>query len=70
MIFRTEITFDEIVDLLDIKNIGAKTVGCTLSPGIYEIIDLNFMRKTLPPNEKKVFFTIDDIRLTSNLTTD
>ena len=36
---------------------------------MYEIIDFNFMLKSLLPKEVKVNITIDDIRLKSNLTT-
>ena len=50
MVFRTEKTYDEIIDILDIKYFGASTFGYFLKPGIYEIIDLNSMLKSLLRN--------------------
>ena len=64
-----QLTDDQILDIIDIKYIGSKTVGYTLLPGIYEISVLNLMLKSLLPNEVKTKITIDDIRLRSNLTT-
>ena len=69
IIYRIELTYDEMVDIFDIDYIGASTIGYTLLPGIYEISDLNLMLKSLLPNEVKTNITIDDIRLRSNLTT-
>ena len=45
MVFRMELTYDEIVDRLDIKYIAGSTKGYTLPPGIYEISDLNLVLK-------------------------
>ena len=36
---------------------------------MYEVIDINIMLKSLLPNKVKVIFTIDEVRLKSNLTT-
>ena len=69
LVYRMELTHDEIVDILDIKYIAGSTIGYTLPPGIYEISDLNLTLKSLLPNERKVNNIIDDIRLGSNLTT-
>ena len=48
------LTYDEIVDILDIKYIVGSANRYTLPPGIYEISDLNSMPKSLLPNEVKV----------------
>ena len=69
LVYRFQLTYDEIIDILDLKHIAASTKGYTLPPGVYEIIDNNFMLKCLLSKEVKVNFTIDDIRLNSNLTT-
>ena len=69
MVYRMELTYDEIVDIFDVKYIAGSTTGRTLTPGMYEIIDINLMLKFSLPNELKVIITIDDIRLRSNLTT-
>ena len=67
--YRLQLTYDEIIDVLDLKYIPTSTIGCTLPLGMYEIIDINFMLKSLLPKEVKVNITIDDVRLKSNLTT-
>ena len=69
MVFRTELIYSEIEKLLDLKLIATSSIGYTLPPGRYEISDINLMLKSLLPDDVKVNFTIDDIRLRSNLTT-
>ena len=66
---RVELTYDEIVDVLDVKFIAGSTKGYALAPGIYEVIDINMMLKPLLPKNVKVKITIDNIRPKSNLTT-
>ena len=62
-----QLTYDEIIDVLDLKYISTKRIGYSLNPGIYEVIDLNNTLKHILPNNVKVSITIDDIRLKSNL---
>ena len=62
-----QLTFNEIIDILDLEYIPAKRTGYTLNPGIYEVIDLNNTLKYFLPDNVKVTITIDDIRLKSNL---
>ena len=69
MVYRYQLTYNQIIDRLDLKNIPTTTLVHTLPPGIYEIIDINFMLKSLFPKELKVKITVDDVRLRSNLTT-
>ena len=69
MVCRLQLTYDEIIDILDVKYIAGSIIGYTLPPGIYEISDFNLMLKSLLPDEVKVKITIDVIRLKSNLTT-
>ena len=54
---------------MDLKHIPTTTIGYKLPPGMYEIIDINFLLKSLLPKEVKVDITVDDIRLKSSLTT-
>ena len=70
MVYRMELTYDEIVEILDVKNIARSTTGYTMPPGVYEIADINSMMKSLLPNKVKAKITIDDFRLKSNPTTD
>ena len=69
MVFRMELTYHEVAEILDTKYIDAKSTGYTFPPGSYEVFDINLMLKSSLPDEVKVNITIDDIRLRSNLTT-
>ena len=62
MVHRLQITYVEIVEYLDFKNIPASTKKYTLVPGFYEVTDINFMLKSLLPKEMEVNITIDDVR--------
>ena len=62
-----QLTYDEIIDILDLKCIPTKRTGYSLNPGIYEVVDLNNTLKYILPDNVKVSVTIDDVRLKSNL---
>ena len=68
-VYRFQLTYDEIVDILDLKYIPAKRTGYSLDPGIYEVDDLNNTLKYVLPDNVKVSVTMDDIRLKPNLKT-
>ena len=69
IVYRMELTYDEIIGTLG-KNYAARSInGHRLPPGIYKTSDLNLMLKSLLSNEVKENNTVDDIRLRSNLTT-
>ena len=70
MVNRMELTCDEIVDLLDIKYIATSSTGYTVPPGNHEIGEINLMLKSLLLEKVKIFITIDDVRLKSNLATE
>ena len=67
LVYRMRLSYDEIMDILDLKYIPTKRTGYSLNPGIYEVVDLNNTLKHILPNNVKVNITIDDIRLKSNL---
>ena len=67
LVYRMRLSYDEIMDILDLKYIPTKRTGYSLDPGIYEVIDLNNTLKYILPDNVKVNITIDDIRLKSNL---
>ena len=69
MVYRFQLTYDEIMGILDLKLIPTKRTGYSLNPGIYEVIDLNNTLKYILPDNVKVNVTKDDIRLKSNLKT-
>ena len=67
LVYRMRLSYDEIMDILDLKYIPTKRTGYSLNPGIYEVVDLNNTLKYILPDNVKVNITIDDIRLKSNL---
>ena len=69
LVYRMRLSYDEIMDILDLKYIPTKRTGFSLNPGIYEIVDLNNTLKHILPDNVKVNVTVDDIRLKSNLNT-
>ena len=69
MVYRTQLTYDEILDILDLKYIPSKRMGYSLHPGIFGVSDLNKTLVQLLPVNVKISFTYDDIRLKSNLKT-
>ena len=70
MVYRMQLTHNEIVDMLDVKLIAESTLGYTIPPRINEIHDNTLIIKSLLPNKVKITITIADIRLKSHLTTD
>ena len=67
LVYRMRLSYDEIMDILELNYIPTKRTGYSLNPGIYEVVDLNNTLKHILPNNVKVNITIDDIRLKSNL---
>ena len=67
LVYRVQLTYDEIIDILDLKYIPTKRTGYSLNPVIYEVFDLNNTLKHILPDNVKVSVTIDDVRLKSNL---
>ena len=41
LVYRSQLTYDEITDILELNNIPRKGTGYSLNPGIYEVVDLN-----------------------------
>ena len=69
LVYRMRLSYDEIMDILDLKYIPTKRTGYSLNPGIYEVVDLNNTLKFILPDNVKVDITIDDIKLKCNLNT-
>ena len=67
LVYRMRLSYDEIIDILDLKYIPTKRTGYSLNPGIYEVVDLNNTLNYILPNNVNVSITVDDIRLKSNL---
>ena len=60
-------TYDEIVDILDVIYIPGSTMGYTIPPRIYEIGNIKSMLKSLFSGNVTVNIATDDIRLKSIL---
>ena len=67
LVYRMRLSYDEIMDILELNYIPTKRTRYSLNPGIYEVVDLNNTLKHILPDNVKVNITIDDIRLKSNL---
>ena len=67
LVYRMQLTYDEIIDVLDLKYISTKRIGYSLNPVFFEVVDLNKTLKHILPDNVKVNVTIDDIRLKSIL---
>ena len=67
LVYRFQLSYDKIIDVLDLNYSLTKRTGYSLPPGVYAITDINSMIKHLLPNNVIRSITIDDIRLKSNL---
>ena len=67
LVYRMRLSYDEIMDILDMNYIPTKRTGYSLNPGIYEVVDLNNTLNHIVPDNVKINITIDDFRLKSNL---
>ena len=63
LIYRLQLTYDEIIDISDVIYLAGSTTGYTLPPDVYKITGKNLMLKSLLPGKLKSDITIDDIRL-------
>ena len=57
-----QLTYDEIIDILDLKYIPTKRIGYSLKPTFYNVADLNNTLKYILPDNVKVTVTIDGIK--------
>ena len=69
LVYRMQLTYDEIMDILDLKYIPTRRTRYSSNPGNFEVVDLNNTLKYILPDNVKVSVTIDDVRLKSNLKT-
>ena len=60
MVFRLQLTYHEIINILDFKYIPTKRVGYSIEPNIYNVVDLNNSLKNILPDNVKINVTIDE----------
>ena len=66
MVYRMQLTYDENIEISDLKHILSKRIGCSLNPDIYEITYRNKTLEHFLPDNMKVTIKIDGFRLKSN----
>ena len=67
MLYKFELTYDEIIDILDLKCIPTKRIRYSLKPNIYQISDINKTQENISPDNVKISVTIDEKINKSNL---
>ena len=67
LVYRFKLTYDEIMDILDLKYIPTKRTGYSIEPNIYNVIDLNNTLKTILPDNVKINTTIDERKYKTDL---
>ena len=59
MVYRFQLTYDEIVNILDFKYFPSKRIGYSLKFNIYQISDINYTLKHILPDNVQISVTID-----------
>ena len=67
LVYRFRLTYDEIMDRLDLKYIPTKRMGYSIEPNIYNVVDLNKTLKNNLPNNVKIDITIDERKYKTDL---
>ena len=62
-----QLTYAEIIDIIDLKYIPSKRSGYSLNPVVYELIEINSTLNYILLDNVKVNFTIEDISLKYDL---
>ena len=60
LVYRFQLNFDEIIDILDLKFIPTKRISYSLKPNIYQLSDKNNILKNILPDNVKISVTIDE----------
>ena len=55
-----QLTYDEMINILDLKYIPTKRMGYSIEPNIYNVVDLNKTLKIILPNNIKINVSIDE----------
>ena len=67
LVYRFKLTYDEIMDILDLKYIPTKRTGYSIKPNIYNVVDLNKTLKNILPTNVKIDVTIDERKYKTDL---
>ena len=61
------LSYDEIINVLDLKYIPTKRMGYSIEPNIYNVVDLNKTLKNILPNSVKIDITIVERKYKTDL---
>ena len=67
LVYRFQLTYDEIINLLDLKYIPTERTGYSIEPNIYNVVDLNKTLKNILPNNIKTDINIDERKYKTDL---
>ena len=67
LVYRMQLTYDEIMNILDLKYIPTKRMGYSIEPIIYNVVDLNKTSKKILPNNVKINVSIDERKYQTDL---
>ena len=67
LVYRFQLTYDEIIDILDLNYIPTKRTGYSIEPNIYNVIDLNKTLNNFLPNNVKINVTIDERKFKTDI---
>ena len=67
LVYRFQLTNDEIINIFDLKYTPTKRIGYSLKPNIYQMSKINKTLKFILSDNVKIVVTIDDKKLKSNL---
>ena len=67
LVYRMQLTYNEIIDILDLKYISTKRIGYSIEPNINNVVDLKKTLKNILPNNVKIDITIDERKYKADL---
>ena len=67
LVYRMQLTYDEIIDILELKYIPTKRMGYSIEPNIYNVVDLNKTLKNILPFNIYIYITIDERKYKTDL---
>ena len=67
LVYRMQLTYDEIINKLDLKYIPTKRIGYSIEPNIYNVVDINKTLKNVLHDNVKIIITIDERKYKTDL---
>ena len=67
LVYRMQLSYNEIINILDLKYISTERTGYSIEPNIYNVVDLNKTLKNILPNNIKIDITIDERKFKTDL---